>query len=127
MSDVTYKEAWKELKKKINTFAKSMDNVENIGVTMTCAKPKTFIYQFLNTMLRLEPQDAHAEEETTTADSAKKERGIDYEMAWAKLKQILHGMPSPKAGSNRYDIGFTEGVNWVGVIIEEIESGTEDA
>lgn len=66
MSDMTYEEAWGQLKKKINTLAKSMDNVENIGVKMTCAEPKTIVYQLLNTMLRLDDQVAFAEKKMTT-------------------------------------------------------------
>ena len=67
MSNVTYKEAWKELQKQLTSLAKSMDNIENIGVTMTCTKPKTFVYRFLNTMSRLDEQVAYAEKEMTTA------------------------------------------------------------
>lgn len=65
-NNVTYKEAWKELQKQLTTLAKSMDKVENIGVTMTCEKPKTFVYRLLNTMSRLDEQVAYAEKETTT-------------------------------------------------------------
>lgn len=67
-----YKEAWEQLKKQVSRIAKSMDNVENIGVTMSCIEPKSFVHRFLNTMLRLESQDAYAEEEMATANEERK-------------------------------------------------------
>lgn len=72
-NDVTYKEAWKELQKQLTTLAKSMGNVENIGVTMTCTEPKTFVYRLLNTMSRLDEQVAYAEKEMNTVRDDNKE------------------------------------------------------